>query len=102
MKHLNKTIFTATLLTSFFLGQPVLADTPNHNETTSNMSISHDKHHANKDAVFGDDANHQGYAAGHSAGDVSHGSHGHSNSEFTSAEHQAIKKLIFGNDAKRK
>jgi len=25
MKHLNKTIFTATLLTSFFLGQPVLA-----------------------------------------------------------------------------
>ena len=25
MKHLNKTIFTATLLTSFFLGQPALA-----------------------------------------------------------------------------
>jgi len=25
MKHLNKTIFTATLLTSFLLGQPVLA-----------------------------------------------------------------------------
>ena len=26
MKHINKTIFATTLLTSFFLGQPVLAD----------------------------------------------------------------------------
>ena len=99
MKHLNKTIFTATLLTSFFLGQPVLADTPNHNEAASNMSISHDKHHANKDAIFGDTANHEANAAGHSAGDVSHG---HSIPEFTSVEHQAIKKLVFGNAAQSK
>jgi len=94
MKHLNKTIFTATLLTSFFLGQPLLADNRDHNQAATNGSISHDKHHANKDAIFGDTANHEGNAAGHSAGDVSHGD---SIPEFTSTEHHAIKKLIFGN-----
>jgi len=100
MKYLNKTLITSALLTTFLVGQPVLADTPDHNEAAaSNMSISHDKHHANKAAIFGDTANHEGYAGGHSAGDVSHGD---SIPHFSSAEHQAIKKLIFGNAANSK
>ena len=99
MKHLNKTIFTTALLATFALGQPVLANTPNHNEAAQGMSVSTDKHHANKDAIFGDDANHEGYAGGHSAGDHSHGG---STAQFTSTEHHAIEKLIFGNDSKRK
>ena len=101
MKHLNKTVFTTALLATFALGQPVLANTPDHNEATQGISVSPGKHHANKDAIFGDDANHEGYAGGHSASDESHGAHG-SHSDFTSAEHEAIEKLIFGNDSKRK
>ena len=99
MKHLTKTFFTSALLATFLIGQPILADTPDHNEAAAGMSMSHDKHHANKDAIFGDTANHEGYAGGHSVGDVSHGD---SIPKFTSAEHQAIKKLIFGNAAKSK
>ena len=99
MKILNKTLFTTALLATFALGQPVLADTADHNQAASGMSMSHDKHHANKDAIFGDEANHNNYSAGHSAGDVSHGD---SIPKFTSAEHQTIKKLIFGNVAQSK
>lgn len=99
MKFLNKTIITTALLATFALGQPVLADTPDHNQAAQGMSMNHDKHHANKDAIFGDEANHNNYSAGHSAGDVSHGD---SIPKFTSAEHQAIKNLIFGNAAQSK
>lgn len=99
MKHLTKTLFTTALLATFALSQPVLADTPDHNEAASGMSMSHDKHHANKKAIFGDETNHNNYSAGHSAGDVSHGA---SIPKFTSAEHQAIKQLLFGNVAQGK
>jgi hypothetical protein len=41
MKHLNKTIFTATLLTSFFLGQPVLAgDQAEHDQYSGHAAAS--------------------------------------------------------------
>ena len=41
MKHLNKTIFTATLLTSFFLGQPVLAgEEAQHDEYSNHPATS--------------------------------------------------------------
>ena len=99
MKHLTKALITSALLATFLIGQPVFADTPDHNEAAQGMSMSHDKHHAYKDAIFGDTANHEGGAVGHSAGDASHGD---SIPKFTSAEHHAIKKLIFGNVAQSK
>ena len=43
MKHLNKTIFTAALLTSFFLGQPVLAgDQAKHDKYSNHPAASLD------------------------------------------------------------
>ena len=93
MKTLNKTILTTSLLAIFMLGQPAFADSADHNAAAPGISISHDKHHENKDAVFGDEANHEGYSGGHSATSESHGE---SLPQFSSAEHQAIKKLIFG------
>lgn len=101
MKLLNKTMLTTALLSIFMLSQPVIADTPDHNQAASGISISDSKRHANNDAIFGDEANHNNYSAGHSATDESHGSHA-AHSNFTSAEHQAIKKLIFGNAAQSK
>ncbi|MEH6456854.1 MAG: hypothetical protein V7749_11060 [Cocleimonas sp.] len=99
MKFLNKTILTTALLSIFMLSQPVMANEPDHNEAAAGMSMSHDKHHTNKDAIFGDTANHEAAGSDHSAGGVSHGG---SMPHFSSAEHQAIKKLIFGNAAKNK
>ena len=108
MKHLNKTVFTTTIIALFAFGQPVLAgEEGTHDEYSGHaaptkipeMSMSHEKHHAVQDATFGDEANHEGYSAGHSATGASHGM---KIPHFTSAEHEAIKKLVFGDASKRK
>ena len=99
MKHLNKTIFTATLLTSFFLGQPVLAGEEAEHDEYSNhpatqpssethmhrvtKEISKEEHEANHKLLYGGKHREQSET------------HVKQETTYTQEEQEAIHKLLF-------